>query len=139
MRKLISAFALVVALAYLALSHFPAAKMIAAAPTPNAAQITEGPELESTTQSMAIIRWTTTNPGGTDLHYGIVHYGTDAKDLSQVAKSPNRRNPSHADMIFRVHIAGLNPQTTYYYTVESTGSTGVNDGVSSSIKMFKTK
>ena len=87
---------------------------------------------------MAIIRWTTTNPGGTDLHYGIVHYGTDAMNLSQVAKSPNRRNPSHADMIFRVRIARLNPQTTYYYTVESTGATGVNDGVSSHIRTFKT-
>jgi hypothetical protein len=35
--------------------------------------------------------------------------------LSQVAKSPNRRNPSHPEMIFRVRIAGLNPQTSYYY------------------------
>jgi phosphodiesterase/alkaline phosphatase D-like protein len=88
---------------------------------------------------MAIIRWTITNPGGTDLHYGIVHYGTDAKNLTQVAKSPNRRNPSHAGMILRVRVAGLNPQTTYYYTVESTGATGVNDGVSSPIRTFKTR
>ena len=42
-------------------------------------------------------------------------------------------------MIFRVRIAGLNPQTTYYYTVESTSATGVNDGVSSHTKTFKTK
>ena len=42
-------------------------------------------------------------------------------------------------MIFRVRIAGLNSQTTYYYTVESAGSTGVNDGVTSSIKTFRTK
>jgi phosphodiesterase/alkaline phosphatase D-like protein len=68
-----------------------------------------------------------------------VHYGTDATNLSQVAKSPNRRNPSRSDMIFRVCIAGLMPQTTYYYTVESTSATGVNDGVSSPIKTFKTK
>ena len=95
----------------------------------HAAQIKSGPELESTNESMAIIRWTTTNPGGTDLHYGMVHYGTDAVNLSQVAKSPNRRNASHQDMIFRVRIAGLNPQTTYYYTVESTGAMGANDGV----------
>jgi hypothetical protein len=119
--------------------HFPAARVIAAAPTRNVAQITAGPELESTNDSVAIIRWTTTNPGGTDLHYGIVHYGTEAMNLSQVAKSPNRRNLSHPDMIFRVRIAGLNPQTTYYYTVESTGATGVNDGVSSPVRIFKTK
>jgi phosphodiesterase/alkaline phosphatase D-like protein len=139
MRRLILAFALVVAFACLSLLHFPAARVMAAAPTPNVAQITAGPELESSNESMAIIRWTTTNPGGTDLHYGIVHYGTDAMNLSQIAKSPNRRNPSHPDMIFRVRIAGLNPQTTYYYTVESTGATGVNDGVSSPIRTFKTK
>jgi phosphodiesterase/alkaline phosphatase D-like protein len=113
--------------------------VIAAAPTHNVAQITAGPEPESTNESTAIIRWTTTNPGGTDLHYGIVHYGVDATDLSQVAKSPNRRNPSHPEMIFRVRIGGLNPQTTYYYTVESAGATGVNDGVSSHIRTFKTK
>ena len=97
---------------------------IAAAPNHNVAQITAGPELEITNDTLAIIRWTTTNPGGTDLHYGIVHYGTDAMNLSQVAKSPNRRNLSHPDMIFRVRIAGLSPQTTYYYTVESTGASG---------------
>jgi phosphodiesterase/alkaline phosphatase D-like protein len=139
MRRLILAFALVVAFACLTLLHFTAARVIAAAPTPNVAQITAGPELESLNESIAIIRWTTTNPGGTDLHYGIVHYGTDAMNLSQVAKSPNCRNPSHADMIFRVRIAGLNPETTYYYTVESTGATGVNDSVSSLIRTFKTK
>ena len=66
----------------------------------------------------SIIRWTTTNLGGTDLHYGIVHYGANAKSLSEVAKSPNRRHPSHPEMNFRARIAGLNPQTTYYYTVE---------------------
>ena len=139
MRRLILVLASVVALACLTLLHFPAARVIAAAPEHNVAQITAGPELESTNESMAIIRWTTTNPGGTDLHYGIVHYGTEANKLSEVAKSPNRRNPTHPDMIFRVRITGLNPQTTYYYTVESTGATGVNDGVSSHTKTFKTK
>jgi hypothetical protein len=139
MSRLILPVALVVAFACLSQLHLPAARVIAAAPTHNVAQITAGPELESTNESMAIIRWATTNPGGTDLHYGIVHYGTDATNLSQVAKSPNRRNPSHPEMIFRVRIAGLNPQTTYYYTVESTGATGTSDGVSSPVRTFKTK
>jgi hypothetical protein len=139
MRGLILAFALVLAFACLTLLHFPAARVIASAPTHNVAQLTAGPEKESANESMAIIRWTTTDPGGTNLHYGIVHYGIDAKNLTQVAKSPNRRNPSHPEMIFRVRVARLNPQTTYYYTVESTGATGVNDGVSSPIRTFKTR
>ena len=138
MRRLILALALIVAFACLTLLLFPAARAIAAA-THSVAQITAGPELESTNESMTIIRWTTKHPGGSDLHYGIVHYGTDAKNLSELAKSPNRRNPSQPDMIFRVRIAGLKPQTTYYYTVESTSATGVNDGVSSPIRTFKTR
>ena len=60
---------------------------MAAVPTHKAAQLTAGPELESATDTSAIIRWTTINPGGTALHYGVVHYGTDAKNLTQ---SPNR-------------------------------------------------
>jgi len=139
MRRLILALALVVAFACLTLLHFPTPRVIAAAPTRNVAQITAGPELETVNDTFAIIRWTTTNPGGTDLHYGIVHYGTDAMKLIQVAKSPNRRNPSHPEMIFRVRAARLDPQTTYYYTVESTGATGVNDGVPSPIRTFKTR
>jgi phosphodiesterase/alkaline phosphatase D-like protein len=91
------------------------------------------------TDTMAIIRWTATDPGGTDLHYGIVHYGTDATNLTQVARSPNRRNHSHADMIFRVRIEELNSHTTYYYTVESIGATDASDGVASPAGAFKTK
>jgi hypothetical protein len=111
----------------------------AGVPTHQAAQLTAGPELESATEASAIIRWTTINPGGTALHYGVVHYGADAENLTQVAQSPNRRDPSHPDMIFRVRITRLNSNTTYYYTVESTGATGRSDGVSSSVKTFKTQ
>jgi hypothetical protein len=139
MRRVTLALALVVAFACLTLFHFPAARVLAAAPTRNVAQITAGPELETVKDTLVIIRWTTTNPGGTDLHYGIVHYGTDAMNLTQVAKSPNRRNPSHPEMIFRVRVAGLDSHTTYYYTVESTGASGVNDGVPSPTRTFKTK
>jgi phosphodiesterase/alkaline phosphatase D-like protein len=138
MRRVILSFASMVAVACLTLQHFPTGRVIAAAAAQIATQPTEGPELESTTENMVIIRWTTTNPGGTDLHYGIVHYGTEAKKLSEVAQSPNRRNPSHPDMIFRVRIMGLKPDTTYYYTVESIGTTGANDGVTSAVKTFKT-
>ena len=113
--------------------------MVAAVPANKAAPLAADPELESATDTSAIIRWTTTNPGGTALHFGVVHYGTDAKNLTQVAQSPNRRNPSHPDMIFRVRIMGLNSNTTYYYKVESTGATGASDGVSSPVKTFKTQ
>ncbi|HEY1472319.1 MAG TPA: fibronectin type III domain-containing protein [Candidatus Acidoferrum sp.] len=139
MKGFILIFAFVVTIAGLMRWRFLDDLVMAGSPPHSAAQLTAGPELEIATDTLAIIRWTTTNPGGTDLHYGIVHYGTDAKNLIQVAKSPNRRNPSHPDMIFRVRITELNAHTAYYYTVESTGATGASDGVSSAVRTFKTK
>src|SRR4029077_8844259 len=67
-------------------------------------EITRGPELESATNYLTIIRWTTNNPGGADVHYGIVHYGTDPKDLSLSAKNPIRLNHGHAHTTFRVRL-----------------------------------
>src|SRR6266481_4312831 len=55
-------------------------------------KITKGPELELASDYLTIIRWTINNPGGSDVHYGIVEYGTDPKDLSQTAKNPLRLN-----------------------------------------------
>ena len=138
MKRFILTFAMIVAIAGVTQWRFADHLVIAAVPTHKGAQLTAGPELESATDGLAIIRWTITNPGGTDLHYGIVHYGTDSKNLDQVAKSPNRRNPSHPDMNFRVRIVGLNSNTTYYYRVESAGATDVSDGVSSPVRTFKT-
>jgi hypothetical protein len=140
MKRFILTFALGVTIAGLIRWPFAGDLVMAAVPTHNdAQQITANPELETATDTFAIIRWTIPNPGGTALHYGIVHYGTDAKNLTQVAKSPNRRDPSHPDMIFRVRIMKLNSNTTYYYTVESAGATDRSDGVSSPVSTFKTK
>jgi phosphodiesterase/alkaline phosphatase D-like protein len=138
MKRFSLAFAFVVTVAGLMPWRIADDLAIAAVPAHQAAQLTAGPELELATDAFAIIRWTITNPGGTDLHYGVVHYGTDAKNLTQVAKSPNRRNPSHPEMDFRVRIAGLNSNTTYYYQVESAGATDVSDGVSSAVRTFRT-
>jgi hypothetical protein len=138
MKSFILAYVLVI-IAGLIPSGFADGAVMAAVPTRKAAHLTAGPELESATDTSAIIRWTTVNPGGTALHYGVVHYGTDAKNLTQVAQSPNRRNPSNPGMIFRVRIVRLDSNTTYYYRVESVGATGVSDEASSSVKTFKTQ
>jgi phosphodiesterase/alkaline phosphatase D-like protein len=98
--------------------------------------ITQGPALESVRDNTAIIRWTTNNPGGSDEHFGVVHYGTDPDHLSQMAKSHIRLNQNHSDTIFRVRVDGLRPQTTYYYTVDSMQATGKSDGVNSSVHQF---
>jgi phosphodiesterase/alkaline phosphatase D-like protein len=103
-------------------------------------RITHGPELElaNAYDKSAIIRWTTNNPGGTDQHYGVVHYGPNPEELTQTAKSPNRMNRNHPDMTFRVRVEGLKPKTTYYYIVESTQGTGKSDGVKSPVRRFST-
>jgi phosphodiesterase/alkaline phosphatase D-like protein len=98
--------------------------------------ITKGPELESVRENIAIITWTSNNPGGTDEHFGVVHYGTDPKNLSETAKSHIRLNQNHPDTVFRVLVAGLKPQTTYYYTVDSMQATGQSDGVKSKLAHF---
>ena len=139
MKRFILTSAFLAAIAGWAVWRFAHDPVMAAVPTHHAAELTAGPELESATDTMAIIRWTTTNPGGTNLHYGIVRYGTDAKALTEEARSPNRRNPSQPDMVFRVRITGLNSRTTYYYTVESTGATDATDGVHSPVKSFETE
>ena len=102
------------------------------------AHIIEGPALESATDSSAIIRWTTNNPGGSDLHYAIMHYGTAPQNLARTSRSPNRRNRNQPSMTFRVRVDGLKPGTTYYYSVESVQANGIPDGVTSPVKRFTT-
>jgi phosphodiesterase/alkaline phosphatase D-like protein len=98
--------------------------------------ITEGPAPESVRDNSAIIRWTSNNPGGSDEHFGVVHYGTNPEHLSQMAKSHIRLNQNHSYTVFRVRVDGLRPQTTYYYTVDSMQATGKSDGVNSNVYHF---
>ena len=116
-----------------------AAQVLPPAERAKRVQITQGPELESARDDSAIIRWTSNNPGGTDDHFGVVHYGTDPKNLSETAKSPIRLNRGHSDTIFRVRVDGLKSKTTYYYTVDSANADGTSDGVTSKVKTFMTE
>src|SRR5712671_858528 len=102
-------------------------------------QIIVRPAVESATERSAIIRWMSTTPEGPAEHFGVVHYGTDPKDLSQMAKSPMRLNMAHPNTIFRVRVEGLMPRTTYYYTVDSTGPDGASDGVEVTVNQFTTR
>jgi hypothetical protein len=74
--------------------------------TPKAAlvRITQGPKIELAKEHLTIINWTTNNPGGSPVHYGIVHYGTDPNSLIETAKSPIRLNPDHTLTVFRVRL-----------------------------------
>ena len=115
-----------------------AAQVLPPAKKAERVDLTRGPELELATDHLTIIRWTTNNPGGSDVHYGIVHYGTDPNDLSQTAKNPIRLNQGHRYTTFRVRIEGLKLRTTYYYRVTSEESNGTSDGVKSTVSKFTT-
>src|SRR5712664_1775752 len=118
----------------------PAKKAEILPPAKKAARvtITRGPVLESASEYLTVIRWITTNPGGSDVHFGIVHYGTDPKDLSQRANSQIRINRGHPETMFRVRLEGLKPRTSYYYKVTSIESNGKSDGVESPVSKFTT-
>ena len=103
-----------------------------------AVEFIQRPALELARADFAIIRWTTYNPGGSDEHFGIVHYGTDPKHLGQTAKSHIRLNRGHSQTIFRVRLSGLEPSTTYYYTVASVDGSGKADGKTSTVSQFVT-
>ncbi len=107
---------------------------------PEAAQvrIIQGPRIELAKENLTIITWTTNNPGGSPVHYGIVRYGTDPDSLIEIAKSPIRLNPDHASTVFRVRLDNLKPQTIYYYTVGSVQAAGKSDGVKSLVNHFTT-
>lgn len=117
----------------------PAAAQETPAKQARRVSITKGPALESARENSAIITWTSNNPGGTDEHFGVVHYGTDPKNLTQTAKSHIRLNRSHSYTVFRVRVDGLEPKTTYYYKVDSVDARSASDRIISPIKTFMTK
>ena len=138
MHRLLLALAITTAVGSLLSSNPAAAQVLPPVKRAERVEITAAPALELATDHLTIIRWTTNNPGGSDVHYGIVHYGTDPKDLSQTAKSPIRLNQGQPYTVFRVRMEGLKPRTTYYYRVTSEESNGKSDGMMSTVNKFTT-
>jgi phosphodiesterase/alkaline phosphatase D-like protein len=138
MNRLLLTLAITTGVGSLLCANPVAAQVLPPAKRAERVEITKGPELELAANHLTIIRWTTNNPGGSDVHYGIVHYGTDPQGLIQTAKNPIRLNQGHQHTTFRVRIDGLKPRTTYYYRVTSEESNGQSDGVKSAVNKFTT-
>src|SRR5207245_11286407 len=119
MNRLLPTLAITVLSGTLFIPSRTSAQLIPPAKKAPQTQITEGPALESANDTWVIITWTSNNPGGSDEHFGVVHYGTDSKDLSQTAKSHIRLNQKHSYTVFRVRVNNLQPTIPYYYTVDS--------------------
>jgi hypothetical protein len=49
-----------------------------------------------------------------------------------------RLNRAHPTTIFRVRVDGLEPGTTYYYTIDSMRPNGTSDGLKSPVSQFAT-
>src|SRR5947209_5334878 len=95
-------------------------------------QITNGPTVEGVGDTWAVVAWTT-NSGGSS----VVHYGTDANNLSQTAQAPYAQGSD--DTRHRVRVTGLQPNTTYYFTVDSGQGQGTGTAASSSVRQFTTR
>jgi hypothetical protein len=105
----------------------------------SAGQVNATPMIESITDTLAFISWTTKTPGGTILHYAVVHYGKDPNHLDLTVESPTRINPGHSEMVFRVRMDDLEPGTTYYYKVSSKQANGISDPATSAVSQFTTQ
>src|SRR5437763_4990467 len=127
MNRLLPTLAITVFTGGLLLSNPVSAQFVPSSKKAAHVRIFKGPELESATENLTIIRWISDNPGGSPEHFGVVHYGKDPKDLSQTAKSHIRLNPTHSYTEFRVRVDGLAPKTTYYYKVDSADAHGASD------------
>jgi hypothetical protein len=94
----------------------------------------KGQRIERADSYLTIVRWTTNNPGGSDVHYGIVNYGTDPHDLDTDGEIAHTAEPGSS----RDDVPGPPGQarsgTTYYYTVTSEESGGRSDGVKSAVQ-----
>jgi phosphodiesterase/alkaline phosphatase D-like protein len=114
-------------------------RLVCAQQGSNRSQSDASPMVESVTDTLAFVSWTTPNPGATILHHAIVRYGKDPNHLEFTAKSPTRINPGHSEMVFRVRIQDLEPGTTYYYKVSSEQATGASDPATSGVNQFTTR
>ena len=89
--------------------------------------ITKGPVLEMIGPHNAIVAWSTNARAGS-----VVRYGTDPNGLSQTATAPWGQD-TH-----RVRIHNLQPNTKYYFKVESTQAQGTNTQAQSQTAPFHT-
>jgi phosphodiesterase/alkaline phosphatase D-like protein len=83
---------------------------------PSSAKITNGPVIEYVGHNHAIIAWSTSAPAST-----IVKYGTDPNALSQTAQAP------WGSTTHRVDVKNLQPNTKYYFAVESNQPQGTGN------------
>jgi len=96
--------------------------------TTSAVQITNGPVVESVTDTTAEIAWSTNVNSGTTLRYGA-----DAGHLDQTVSMP------WGGLTHRVTLKDLKPNTTYYFKAESAQGQGTGTQAETGQSSFQTK
>src|SRR5919109_2538503 len=72
-------------------------------------RITNGPKLDTVNSNAVFITWSTNLPSSSR-----VWWGKDKNNLTHLAEGPESGQTNH-----KVEILNLEPNTTYYFTVES--------------------
>ena len=128
MKRLIyvAGLALSMALIPAASAQESSASQPAAEKTP-ALKITHGPSVEYTSATSAIVAWSTNVSSGT-----VVKFGTDRNDLSRKAEAP------WGALTHRITLKNLQPDTTYYFQVDSPQGAGTGTQAQSQIQQFQT-
>jgi len=99
-----------------------------------AERITDGPRVNQVTQTSAEIAWSTDAAGSS-----VVRYGTNPNNLSQIAQRPwGGAHEPNGDYNHTVWVKNLQPNTTYYFTVETGQGEGTGTGARSQVMQFQT-
>lgn len=98
------------------------------APPAAAVEITNGPVVESVTDTTAVIAWSTNVNAGT-----VLHYGTDPRHLDKTAGMP------WGGLTHRVDLKELKPDTYYFFQAESPKAQGTGSSATAPRSSFRTK
>ena len=99
-----------------------------------AVRITDGPRVEGTGDTWAVVAWTTNEASSS-----VLRYGTSANSLTQMAEAPYADNEGANKQTHRVRITNLKPHTTYYFAVDSGQGEGTGTQAQSNVGQFTTK
>lgn len=96
--------------------------------------LTHNANIEYVGANSAEVAWTT-NTGGSS----VIHYGTDPNNLNQTAQESYQGSQNGQHATHRVLIKGLQPNTTYYFRVESAQGQGTGTAAVGQVRSFHTK
>ena len=97
-------------------------------------KIIDGPRVEGVGNNWAVIAWTTNAASST-----VLKYGATPNSLTQTAESPYADKEGASQQTHRVRVTNLQPNTTYYFMVDSGQGEGTGTEAKSQVAQFKTK